>query len=77
MFVIDSSDKLRFAVAKTELESLFEEPEISQRPIPILFFANKMDQQGVAKESELTDFMELKSIKDRPWQVQQSNALTG
>lgn len=43
MFVIDSSDRMRLVVVKDELEILIQHPDISNRKIPILFFANKMD----------------------------------
>ena len=41
IFVIDSADKLRIAVAKNELEMMLEHVNVKSRPVPILFFANK------------------------------------
>ncbi|KAB7507565.1 ADP-ribosylation factor-like protein 6 [Armadillidium nasatum] len=43
IFVVDSSDKLRLVVAKDELDQLLHNPQIKNRRIPMLFFANKMD----------------------------------
>merc|ERR1719234_3036958 len=43
IFVIDATDEIRFAVAKEELRIVLESPDLRQRKIPILFFANKMD----------------------------------
>eukprot|EP00064_Thunnus_orientalis_P015446 superscaffoldBa00002862_g15498 len=43
IFVIDSADKLRMVVAKEELDTLLNHPDIKHRRVPILFFANKMD----------------------------------
>lgn len=45
VFVIDSGDRMRLVVVKDELEILINHPDIKQRRIPILFFANKMDCQ--------------------------------
>ena len=35
--------KLRMVVAKDELDMLLQHPDIRERKLPILFFANKMD----------------------------------
>ncbi|KAG7264681.1 hypothetical protein CRUP_035340 [Coryphaenoides rupestris] len=43
IFVIDSADKLRMVVAKEELDTLLNHPDVKHRRVPILFFANKMD----------------------------------
>ena len=49
IFVVDSSDRLRFAVAKDELDMMLENTAIMSKKIPILFFANKMDMPGKIK----------------------------
>jgi ADP-ribosylation factor-like protein 6 len=36
-----------------------------------------MDIPGSASPPEIVDFLKLKSITDRHWTIQQSNALTG
>jgi ADP-ribosylation factor-like protein 6 len=43
IFVIDSSDRFRVVVAKDEFDLLLNHPDVKDRKIPILFFANKMD----------------------------------
>lgn len=43
VFVIDSSDRMRLVVVRDELDILVQHPDIINRKIPILFFANKMD----------------------------------
>ncbi|RMX52959.1 hypothetical protein pdam_00020218 [Pocillopora damicornis] len=48
IFVLDSSDQLRIVVAKEELNILLQHPEIASRRVPILFFANKMDCNGLS-----------------------------
>lgn len=45
IFVVDSSDKMRIRVAKSELDLLLENRSISNQ-IPFLFYANKCDIKG-------------------------------
>ncbi|XP_033636008.1 ADP-ribosylation factor-like protein 6 [Asterias rubens] len=77
IFVLDSSDKLRMVVAKEELELLLKHKDISQKCIPILFFANKMDLRESLSSVQCTKHLELEHIKDKPWHICASNALTG
>ena len=42
IFVLDSTDRLRMAVAKEELEQLLDHEEIKKTKSPIIFFANKV-----------------------------------
>uniref|UniRef100_A0A7S3JF89 ADP-ribosylation factor-like protein 6 n=1 Tax=Euplotes harpa TaxID=151035 RepID=A0A7S3JF89_9SPIT len=77
IFVIDSADKLRVAVAKNELEIMMEDPGIRDRPVPILFFANKKDLPYALSEAEIAKEFELDNISDRDWHIEASNALTG
>jgi len=46
IFVIDSTDKIRFALAADELNKILNHKDIVNRNVPILFFANKMDIKG-------------------------------
>jgi ADP-ribosylation factor-like protein 6 len=77
IFVIDSSDKMRMVVAKDELESLLESPDIRCRRIPILFFANKMDMRESVSSVKCSHLMGLDIISDKPWHICGSNALNG
>ena len=78
IFVIDSADKLRIAVAKNELELMMDDPGIRDRPVPILFFfANKKDLPYALSEAEIAKEFELDNISDRDWHIEASNALTG
>lgn len=77
IFVIDSSDRMRMVVAKDELEQLIQHEDILHRPIPILFFANKMDMRDAISSVKCTNLMELEKIKDKPWHICASNALSG
>ncbi len=42
IFVLDSTDRIRMCVAKEELDTLLNHPEIQHSPAPILLFANKV-----------------------------------
>ncbi|XP_033112877.1 ADP-ribosylation factor-like protein 6 [Anneissia japonica] len=77
IFVVDSSDKLRMVVAKEELEILLSHQAISSRCIPVLFFANKMDQRDAVSSVKCSNILDLDKIKDKPWHICASNALTG
>jgi len=77
IFVLDSSDQLRIAVAKEELDLLLQHQDIARRNIPILFFANKSDCKEALTAVQCTQKMGLDSISNKPWYICASNALTG
>jgi ADP-ribosylation factor-like protein 6 len=78
IFVVDAADRLRLCVARDELESLLAHADVAARRPPMLFFANKMDVPGAAEPRELTEDLGLRELlRDRPWQIAASNALTG
>lgn len=77
IFVVDSSDKLRMTVAKNELDILLEHPDLGNRIIPILFFANKMDERDSVSSVKCSNLMGLDTIRDKPWHICASNALSG
>ena len=77
IFVIDASEEIRFAVSKTELEYMLDDPGIRDRSVPILFFANKKDLPKARSEAEIAEDFELDRISDRDWNIQASNAISG
>lgn len=77
IFVIDSTDKIRMCVAKEELEQLLSHTDIKRSLCPMLFFANKTDSSGALTPAECMDAMGLFQIRDRPWHLTASNAITG
>jgi len=77
IFVVDSSDKLRVAVAKEELTMLIENTDLLNRRIPVLFFANKMDMRDSLSSVKVSSLLELDKIRDKPWHICASNAITG
>lgn len=77
IFVVDSSDRLRLVVVKEELDLLLQHPDISNKRIPILFFANKMDCKEALSSVKIAAALGLDKIMDKPWHIAASNALTG
>ncbi len=77
VYVIDSTDKVRMCVARDELDELLNHDSIKGRPIPILFFANKMDVPGSCAPVDVMRSMGLERIDDKAWHITSSNALTG
>ncbi|CAG7833004.1 unnamed protein product [Allacma fusca] len=77
IFVVDSSDRLRFVVAKDELDSLLINPDVATRAIPILIFANKMDVKEAMSPVRISTAFELERISSKPWHICASNAVTG
>ena len=75
IFVIDSSDKMRIRVARSELEMILENKNISSQ-IPFLFLANKNDLKGACTLEEVSQLMELSSLK-RNHQLVSCSGLTG
>lgn len=63
MFVVDSSDIERIPEAKEELFSLLAEPELADSHL--LVFANKQDMPNARSPAELTQLLDLGSLKNR------------
>lgn len=75
VFVIDSSDVERLPDAKEELFSLLAENELAEAQL--LVFANKQDMPNAKTPAELTQILDLGSIKNRAWYICGTNAHTG
>mmetsp|Transcript_129441 Transcript_129441/g.224762 ORF Transcript_129441/g.224762 Transcript_129441/m.224762 type:complete len:186 (-) Transcript_129441:157-714(-) len=75
--VVDSTDKLRFAVVKDELETMLRDPRVAEKKIPLLFLANKTDLPTASPPIELMGTLELEKITDRPWHIAAADALKG
>ncbi|KAI8473789.1 MAG: small Arf-related GTPase [Monoraphidium minutum] len=76
IFVVDSADKLRLVVAKDELDNMLAHPLLG-RNVPLLFLANKRDLPTALAPVEIAQALRLEDIRQRPWQIVPSNALTG
>ena len=78
IFVIDSADRLRMAVARDELEGILSHDDIAKNNSLFLFFANKMDMADACSAAEASHLLDLPSLlKGKAFHIQASNALTG
>ncbi|CCD63776.1 ADP-ribosylation factor 1-like 1 [Caenorhabditis elegans] len=75
VFVVDSSDIERIPEAKEELFSLLAEPELADSHL--LVFANKQDMPNARSPAELTQLLDLGSLKNREWFICGTNAHSG
>uniref|UniRef100_A0A1I7ZK94 ADP-ribosylation factor-like protein 6 n=1 Tax=Steinernema glaseri TaxID=37863 RepID=A0A1I7ZK94_9BILA len=76
-FVVDSNDRLRMAVARDELWMVLDHKDITSNKVPIIVFANKMDEKGAMTPTEVTKELGLDSIRDQNWTIVGTCALTG
>lgn len=77
IFVLDSGDRMRLAVAKDELDHMLEQAAVAERPVPLLVFANKMDLRGAMEPVECMAGLGLQGITTKPWHIQASDARAG
>ncbi|ORX84419.1 ADP-ribosylation factor-like protein 5B [Anaeromyces robustus] len=75
IMVIDSTDVERLNVVKDEMTKIFQSELLQDASI--LIFANKQDCKGALSAAEITEKLNLTSIKDRNWHIQACCALTG
>eukprot|EP00520_Triparma_pacifica_P016281 CAMPEP_0118658750 /NCGR_PEP_ID=MMETSP0785-20121206/14738_1 /TAXON_ID=91992 /ORGANISM="Bolidomonas pacifica, Strain CCMP 1866" /LENGTH=175 /DNA_ID=CAMNT_0006551795 /DNA_START=76 /DNA_END=599 /DNA_ORIENTATION=- len=75
IFVVDSADSERLAIAKQELAAMLQEEELASSIL--LVFANKQDQKGALNAQQISEGMGLPSIRDRQWSIQETSALKG
>ena len=75
IFVIDSSDRDRIAMASEELSRMLREDELKDSKFLIL--ANKQDLPNAMSTAEITDKLSLLSIKDKMWYIQSCSAVKG
>ncbi|VDL91731.1 unnamed protein product [Schistocephalus solidus] len=75
ILVIDSTDRDRLPISKSELYNILASEDL--RKAKILIFANKQDVNGCMSVVEVGHKLNLTSIKDHPWHIQACCALTG
>jgi ADP-ribosylation factor 1/2 len=68
VFVIDSNDRDRLAEAQDELFQLLNEDDL--REVPLLVFCNKQDLPKAMSVDEITDRLQLHTIRNRAWATQ-------
>ena len=80
IFVIDSNepqrvDELKHDNAKTELYKVLKSKHLSDAVL--LIFANKQDLPNSININEITRRLELESLQNRSWMIQETCAMTG
>ncbi|CAM9120683.1 unnamed protein product [Heterosigma akashiwo] len=75
IYVIDSADTRRLEETGVELSQLLEEDKLAE--VPVLVFANKQDLMNAQSSDEISEQLNLSSIRDRVWQIQPASAKTG
>ncbi|XP_018650083.1 ADP-ribosylation factor-like 6, arl6 [Schistosoma mansoni] len=77
IYVVDSSDELRLTVVEDEFQQLLKHPDICNRRIPILLFANKMDLSNSITVIEIVKILGLEKLRNKSWRIFASNAING
>uniref|UniRef100_A0A7E4VH90 ADP-ribosylation factor-like protein 6 n=1 Tax=Panagrellus redivivus TaxID=6233 RepID=A0A7E4VH90_PANRE len=77
IFVVDSTDRMRMALARDELWILLDHKDIINRNAPLLILANKNDQKDALLPTEVHHNLGLDMIRNRDWQIFPTCALTG
>jgi len=75
IFVVDSNDRDRIVEAREELQQMLNEDEL--RDAFLLVFANKQDLPNAMNAAEITEKLNLHSLRQRPWYIQSTCATTG
>ncbi|TKR78317.1 hypothetical protein L596_019140 [Steinernema carpocapsae] len=73
--VIDSTDRERLGSMKKELYSMLAHDDLAKAAI--LIYANKQDVDGAMTAAEISEELNLTSIKSHRWQIQACCALSG
>eukprot|EP00389_Voromonas_pontica_P018202 GDKH01028627.1.p1 GENE.GDKH01028627.1~~GDKH01028627.1.p1 ORF type:complete len:182 (-),score=40.21 GDKH01028627.1:190-735(-) len=75
IFVIDSNDRERIDDAREELSRMLGEDEL--KDAVLLVFANKQDLPNAMTAAEITDKLQLHSLRGRNWFIQSTCATSG
>ncbi|KAK0416740.1 hypothetical protein QR680_012655 [Steinernema hermaphroditum] len=73
--VIDSTDRARLGTMKQQFYSMLTREDLTKAAV--LIFANKQDVDGAMTAAEISEELNLTSIKSHRWQIQPCCALSG
>uniref|UniRef100_UPI0035900FB6 ADP-ribosylation factor-like protein 1 n=1 Tax=Myxine glutinosa TaxID=7769 RepID=UPI0035900FB6 len=73
IYVVDSCDRERIGISKSELVTMLEEEELKKAVL--LVFANKQDMNGAMTLPEMATTLGLSAIKNRKWQIFKTSAI--
>lgn len=77
IFMIDACDHDRFEEAREEFYKIYTDENIKDTLKAILIFANKMDLPQSKDVKTITDVLHVHNIRNIPWHVQATNAVSG
>ncbi|TDG42884.1 hypothetical protein AWZ03_010704 [Drosophila navojoa] len=66
-----------YMVVKDELDLVLQHPDLRDRILPILFYGNKSDLEDSLSNVKIAAALGLENIKDKPWHICSSNAISG
>lgn len=72
IYVVDSSDKDRIQQSKIEFDNVINEDSL--KGVPIAVFANKSDIKDSMTPNEISEVLQLNSIKDRSFSIFKTSA---
>ncbi|GMT12416.1 hypothetical protein PFISCL1PPCAC_3713, partial [Pristionchus fissidentatus] len=72
IYVIDSTDLERVEVSGEVIQEILKDPDMAN--VKLLVLANKQDLPGAMPIDQLTEKLDLKSIKGIEWHIQPTNA---
>ncbi|KAI5699451.1 ADP-ribosylation factor-like protein 5A [Diaphorina citri] len=75
ILVIDSTDRERISLTKEELYKMLNHEDLSKAAV--LIYANKQDIKNSMSPVEISNLLDLTSIKKQQWHIQSCCALTG
>ncbi|KAG1672580.1 hypothetical protein FOA52_010681 [Chlamydomonas sp. UWO 241] len=75
IFVVDSADRERMDEAKDELHAMMSDGDMPRDAV-LLVFANKRDLPAAMTAAEITDALELRSVRHHEWHIQPACAIT-
>lgn len=75
IYVVDSADRDRVGISKTELVSMLEEDELKDAVLVVL--ANKQDIEGAMSVTEVHGALGLDKLKNRTFQIFKASATKG
>ncbi|KAM8739684.1 ADP-ribosylation factor-like protein 1 [Acanthopagrus schlegelii] len=75
IYVVDSSDRDRMGISKSELVAMLEEEELKKAILVV--FANKQDMDQAMTPTEVANALGLPALKDRKWQIFRTSATKG
>ncbi|EMP26859.1 hypothetical protein UY3_16054 [Chelonia mydas] len=75
IYVVDSCDRDRIGISKSELVAMLEEEELKKAILVV--FANKQDMEQAMTPTEMANSLGLPALKDKKWQIFKTSATKG